>query len=79
MNSGILGIQMLMKAKEAKATFMANHPKLEGFMDDVSSKGFCENQEIAIAVRYPDGTEYKTGIRVTESDLQLLNMLKNLK
>ena len=51
---------------------------METFIDDVNSKGFCADQEIAVAVRYPDGTEYKTGIRVTESDLQLLNMLKGL-
>lgn len=69
---------MLMAAKQAKAKFMANHPKVESFINDVNNKGFCEGQEIAVAVRYPDGTEYKTGIRVTESDLQLLNMLKGL-
>lgn len=69
---------MLMAAKQAKAKFMANHPKVESFINDVNNRGFCEGQEIAVAVRYPDGTEYKTGIRVTESDLQLLNMLKGL-
>ena len=70
---------MLFKVKEARATFMNNHPKLQSFLDSVSDKGFCEGQEIAVAVRYPDGTEYKTGIRVTASDLELLNTLKGMK
>ena len=74
----MFNFQMLATAKQAKEKFMANHPKLEPFMDNVNAKGFCPGQEIAIAVRYPDGTEYKTGIKVTESDLQLLNMLKEL-
>ena len=74
----MFNFQMLMAAKQAKEKFMNNHPKVETFIDDVNSKGFCADQEIAVAVRYPDGTEYKTGIRVTESDLQLLNMLKGL-
>lgn len=64
---------------QAKDTFMRNHPKMESFINNVQAKGFCENQEIAVAVRYPDGTEYKTGIRVTQSDLDLLNALKNFR
>ena len=31
-----------------------------------------------MAVRYPDGTEYKTGIRVQASDLELLEIVKSL-
>lgn len=68
----------LFKLRQAWAKFSANHPKVPGFVSDVSGKGFCEGQEIAIAIRYPDGTEYKTGIRVQESDLELLETLKKL-
>ncbi len=78
MNPGMMNFQLLMKAKQAKEKFSRNHPKVEPFMDRVKAKGFCEGQEIAVAVRYPDGTEFKTGIRVTEGDLELLNMLKSL-
>ena len=42
------------------------------------AKGFEEGQEIAVAVRYPDGTEFKTGIRVQESDLEMLELVKGL-
>ncbi len=73
-----MNIANLFKLKQAKAVFFKNHPKLPDFLDQVKKKGFAENTEIAIAIRYPDGTQYKTGIRVQESDLDLLNSLKNL-
>ena len=68
----------LLKIKQAWSTFTANHPKVPDFLRNVASKGACENMEIAIAVRYPDGTEHKTGIRVKESDLELLEILRSL-
>ena len=62
---------------------MANHPKLPAFITGVKEKGAAEGMEIAVAVRYPDGTEQKAGVRVKASDLELLNYLaekgKNLK
>ncbi|MCI7146156.1 MAG: hypothetical protein MR991_06955 [Clostridiales bacterium] len=64
--------------KQAKDKFFRNHPKTETFMEDVKREGFCEGMEIAVAVRYPGGKEYKTGIRVQDSDMQLLNMLKDM-
>lgn len=75
----MMNFEGIFKAMQAKDQFMKNHPKAEVFMNNVQGKGFCENQEIAVAVRYPDGTEYKTGIRVTKSDMELLNALGNLK
>lgn len=66
----------LLKAKQSWAVFCKNHPKVPAFTSAVQSKGFCENMEIAIAVRYPDGTEYKTGVRMKESDLPLTDILK---
>lgn len=71
----MLNFETMFKAKKARETFMNNHPKVQPFLDEIQEKGLCEDAEIAIAVRYPDGTEYKTGIRVTESDLEMLEML----
>ena len=71
-----MNISTMMGLKGAWSTFKRNHPKVPKFFDQVKTKGFEKDQEIANAIRYPDGTEYKTGIRVTESDLQLLNKLK---
>ena len=56
-----------------------NHPKLPPFIQGVGQKGVCEGMEIAVAVRYPDGAEYKAGIRVTEDDLVQYEKLKKMK
>ena len=69
---------VLFKLKQAWDAFSANHPKFPVFVDNVKNKPACENMEIAIAVRYPDGTEYKTGVKVKQSDLDLLEVLKSL-
>ena len=71
-------IQTLKAMSQAKEKFMANHPQVQPFLDNVNSRQPEVGQEVAIAVRYPDGTEYKTGIRVTEGDLDLLNSIRQL-
>ncbi len=68
----------MLKLRGAWQHFNENHPKAVEFGNEVGSKGFCEGQEIAVAVRYPDGTEYKTGIRVQASDLELLEIVKGM-
>ena len=68
----------IMQLQNLWRNFLAQHPKVPAFLAGVQNKGFCAGQEIAIAVRYPDGTEYKTGIRVTADDLAMLNTLRNL-
>ena len=74
-----MDIGAMFKARESWAKFTANHPRVPAFLDSVRNKGFTEDQEIAIAVRYPDGTEFKTGIRVQKSDLEILDLLKSFK
>ena len=74
----MLNFQSLMTLNQAKATFMSNHPQVQTFLDNVNSHEPEAGQEVAIAVRYPDGTEYKTGVRITESDMELLQTLWEL-
>ena len=73
-----LNIQSLMTLNQSKAKFMANHPQVQSFLNDVNSRDPEVGQEVAIAVRYPDGTEYKTGVRIIEGDLALVNTLRQL-
>jgi len=73
-----LNFQALMTFGQSKAKFMENHPQVQPFLDQVNSRQPEVGQEVAIAVRYPDGTEYKTGVRITEGDLDLLNTLRDL-
>ena len=62
----------IMTIKNHWNVFKNNHPKVPEFIKNVGSREFCEGQEIAIAIRYPDGTEFKTGIRLRESDLAFI-------
>ena len=74
-----MDLSSLMKARMGWSRFQDNHPKVPAFIQNVRRKGFCEGMEIAVAVRYPDGDVRKTGIRVTASDMELLNTLKGMK
>ncbi len=73
-----MNISALFKIKDHLSVFKENHPKFVPEARKVFAKGFCEDQEIAIAVRYPDGTEYKMGVRVKDSDLPFLDSVKEL-
>ncbi len=74
-----MNLESMFHMRQAMNAFRANHPKVQPFIDGIQQKGFCEGMEIAIAVRYPDGEVRKNGIRVTASDLELLNTLKGLR
>ena len=74
----MLDFGAIMKLKQSWGTFCMNHPKVQPFINQVKAKGAEEGQEIAIAVRYPDGTEFKTGIRVQAGDLELLKTIGGL-
>ena len=74
-----MNIEQMFKARQAWNVFRRNHPKVPRFADEVQTKGFCEGMEIAIAVRYPDGDVKKAGIRVTASDMELLNLMRSMK
>ena len=74
----MLNFQSLLTFNSAKNKLLANHPTVQPFIDNLNSRDPEPGQEVAIAVRYPDGTEYKTGVKVTEDDLQLLSLLKEL-
>lgn len=74
-----MGLGTTMKLTKMFTEFAGRHPKIAPFLTGVRSKGLEERMEVAIAIRYPDGTEYKTGIRLTQEDVQLLRELKNIK
>ena len=73
-----MNISALFGIKDHLKVFKQNHPKFVPEAKKVFEKGFCEDQEVAIAVRYPDGTEIKMGVKVKESDLPFFNAIKEL-
>lgn len=73
-----MDISMLLKAKQAKDLFFANHPKFPAFVNAVRSKGIPENTELLITVTYPDGQNMKAGLKIRQSDLELLRLFSEL-
>ncbi|MBQ6425611.1 MAG: hypothetical protein IJK14_00535 [Clostridia bacterium] len=70
-----MDFRVIFKLKQAWETFTGNHPKVPPFIRGVQGKGAEEGMEVAVAVRYPDGTEFKTGVRLTASDMEILRDL----
>ena len=69
----------IMRLQQEWNNFQMRHQKVPAFLAGIRSKQPCVGQEIAVAIRYPDGSEFKTGIRVTAEDLALLETLKSIK
>lgn len=69
----------IMQLKGAWDTFTANHPKFPMFLRAAMAKGVKEGTIIEITITDPDGTPINTNIKVTESDLQLFETLKNMR
>ena len=68
----------LLRLKSAWDAFTANHPKFPSFLQAVKDKGVMENMTIDITVTYPDGNTLRSGLRVKESDIALLNSLADM-
>ena len=72
-------LEMIMKIKNAWGTFTANHPKFPMFLNAVKNSEITEGTVIAVSFTYPDGKVVDTNIKVTASDLELFETLKNIK
>lgn len=73
-----MNFDALVKGKKAWDQFAAAHPQFPAFFQEVKRRGVPEGAMIDIAVRYPDGTDLKAGLKVRASDLELLKMLREL-
>ena len=71
-------IDMLLKLKKAWGTFSSNHPGVAGFFTQVGKRGVGEGAVLDMKITYPDGTHLETNMRVNESDIELVNMLREL-
>ena len=68
----------LLVLKQAWDAFRHNHPKFPDFLKAVKKRGICEGTEILICVTYPDGQNLKAGLKLKQSDLELLDSLGQL-
>lgn len=75
-----MGMDMgaMMKMMAAKKQFEANHPKFFSFCKAAFGGGVQTDTIIEISVTKPDGEKLTTNLKVCQSDLDLLNGLKDL-
>lgn len=69
----------LMKMKQAKDVFVANHPKFPAFLNAVAQTSLKEDTVIEFTVTTKEGQTLASNIKLKQSDLDLLMLLKNMK
>ena len=69
---------ILMKLMSAKNTFTKNHPKFVAFLSTVFKNGIEEGTVIEISVQKPGQEKITSNIKIQQSDLDLLQGLKEL-
>lgn len=71
---------MLMKLMSAKNKFVQNHPKFEAFVKAVfmGGGGIPEGTVIEVTVTKPGEMPISTNLRIQQSDLELMDDLRNL-
>lgn len=72
-------IAMMQKIQSGLNTFRQNHPKFPMFLKAVSQEALVEESVIEITVTTPEGKEYCSNLKVKPSDLELVEILKNMK
>lgn len=68
----------IMKIMNAKNKFTENHPKFVAFLNMVFSRGITEGTVIEIKVKRPGEEPIMTNMKVMQSDLDLMNELKDI-
>lgn len=68
----------MMKIMNAKNKFTGNHPKFVAFLNAVFSRGITEGTIIEITVKRPGEEPITTNMKVLQSDLELMDELKEL-
>ena len=74
-----MNISAIWKLKGAWEKFTTNHPKFPLFLDAIQRKGIQEGTVIAISFTDVEGKTIETNIKVTASDIELYESLKDLR
>lgn len=69
----------IMKLKKGWDTFTANHPKFPAFIQAASQGMVKEDSIIEVTITAPDGRKISTNVKLTQSDMELFESLKNMK
>lgn len=68
----------ILKIKTAWDAFTRNHPKFMPFIQAVGREAVGEGTIIEIKVVSPEGQEYTTNMKLSKSDMDLLEQVKNM-
>lgn len=68
----------IMKIMNAKNKFTENHPKFAAFLNAIFSAGIIEDTVIEITVTRPGEEPITTNMKVKQSDLDLINELRDI-
>ncbi len=69
----------IMKIKGAWDSFTKNHPKFMPFMEAVGRDAMKDGTIIEVKVVSPDGKEYNTNMKLTQSDLDMFEQFRNMQ
>lgn len=69
---------MLFKIKGAWEKFVQNHPKFPFFLRAASTSGIREGYIIEVKITDTDGKAICTNVKLTESDMELIGMIKDM-
>lgn len=70
---------MMMKLASRWQKFNQEHPKVVPFFRDVADGKITSGAVIEIKVTDTQGKEYVSNIRVTDDDMETVEMLKNMR
>lgn len=68
----------MMKLMNAGKQFQSNHPKFTAFMNVIMSSGMPEGTVIEITVTKPNEEPITSNLKIMQSDLEMLEMMKEL-
>jgi hypothetical protein len=74
-----MNMSNIMKLMNLQNRFAQTHPKFAAFFKSVVAQGIEEGSVIEITVTKPDGTSTTGNMRVQQSDLEMLQEIKNLQ
>ena len=75
----MMDFSALLKIKGAWETFSNNHPRFMPFCQAVGKDAIDAGTIIEVKVTSPDGKEYTTNMKLTQSDMELFGTLKSMR
>ncbi len=69
---------MIFKIKSMWDEFARNHPKFPRFLLAASNQAMEEGTVIELIIRHPDGNTLASNVKLTASDMELINQLKQM-